>query len=75
MLGGLIQDTREDAKQGVPGLYDLPVIGGLFGERNKKADRTELVVVLTPQVIASDQDVEAVTQDFRRKLKGLEYRF
>jgi len=75
VLGGLIQDTREDTKQGVPGLYDLPVIGGLFGERNKKADRTELVVVLTPQVIASDQDVEAVTQDFRRKLKGLEYRF
>ena len=75
VLGGLIQDNREQGRQGVPGLYDLPVIGGLFGETTKKADRTELVVVLTPRVIASDQDVEAVTMDFRRKLKGLEYKF
>jgi general secretion pathway protein D len=51
------------------------VVGGLFGERRKQADRTELVVVLTPRVIASDQDVEAVTRDFRAKLKGLEYKF
>jgi general secretion pathway protein D len=75
VLGGLIQDLREDGKQGVPGLYNLPVVGGLFGERRRSSDRTELVVVLTPQVIASDRDVEAVTSDFRNRMKGLEYRF
>ena len=75
VLGGLIQDTREEGNQGVPGLYGLPVIGPLFGERRKNADRTELVVVLTPRVIASDEDIKAVTEDFRGKLKGLEYRF
>mgnify|MGYP003572501330 FL=1 len=75
VLGGLIEDTRGDGKQGVPGLYGLPIIGGLFGERARSANRTELVVVLTPRVIASDQDVEAVTSDFRTRLKGLEYRF
>jgi general secretion pathway protein D len=75
VLGGLIQDTREETNQGIPGLYTLPVVGPLFGQRTKKADRTELVVVLTPRVIASDADVKAVTEDFRGKLKGLEYRF
>jgi general secretion pathway protein D len=75
VLGGLIEDTRGEGKQGVPGLYDLPIVGGLFGERSRTANRTELVVVLTPRVIASDQDVEAVTNDFRTRLKGLEYRF
>lgn len=75
VLGGLIQDTRADGNQGVPGLYSLPVVGPLFGQRTKNADRTELVVVLTPRVIASDADIKEVTEDFRGKLKGLEYRF
>jgi general secretion pathway protein D len=75
VLGGLIQDLREDGKQGIPGLYDLPFVGPLFSERTKKADRTELVVILTPKVIASDEDVEAVSHDFRGKLRGLERKF
>jgi general secretion pathway protein D len=75
VLGGLIQNTSNEGNTGVPGLYGLPVIGPLFGKRTKDADRTELVVVLTPRVIASDEDVAAVTEDFRNKLKGLRSRF
>jgi general secretion pathway protein D len=75
VLGGLIEDIRETGKQGIPGLYNLPVVGALFGETRREADRTELVVVLTPRVIASDNDVESVTDDFRSRMKGLEYRF
>jgi general secretion pathway protein D len=73
VLGGLIEDEREDTNQGIPGLYSLPVIGPLFGERRRTADRRELIVV--PRVITSDADIQAVTEDFRGKLKGLEYRF
>jgi general secretion pathway protein D len=75
VLGGLIQDLNSRGKSGVPGLYSLPYLGPLFGERTKEADRTELVVVLTPKVIASDQDIESVTEDFRSKLRGLEFKF
>lgn len=75
VLGGLIQDLRSDGKQGVPGLYSLPYLGVLFGERKKKADRTELIVILTPKVISSDQDIESVTKDFRGKLRGLDFKF
>ncbi len=72
ILGGLIRDERSAGKQGIPGLYDLPFAGFLFGERSKKADRTELIVILTPKVIASDRDIEAVTEDFRGKVQGLQ---
>lgn len=75
VLGGLIQNERNDSNQGVPGLYNLPFAGPLFGQRTKKSLRTELVVVLTPKVIASDQDAEAVTRDFRNKVKGLQMKF
>ncbi|WP_245537275.1 type II secretion system secretin GspD [Thiocystis violascens] len=75
VLGGLIQDERADGKQGIPGLYSLPFAGAFFGERSKDAKRTELVVVLTPKVISSDQDIEAVTEDFRAKVRGLNFKF
>ena len=75
VLGGLIEDARTDTKSGVPGLYGLPVVGALFGETSKSSSRTELVVVLTPKVIASDQDIESVSEDFRRKVHGLKAAF
>jgi general secretion pathway protein D len=75
VLGGLIRDDDTTNKSGVPGLYSVPILGFLFGQTSKDATRRELIVVLTPRVIASDQDVEAVTKDFRGKLKGLDYRF
>jgi general secretion pathway protein D len=75
VLGGLINDERSDGKKGVPGLYSVPILGFLFGETSKKADRTELVVVITPRVIASDQDAQGVADDFRKKVKGLQFKF
>jgi general secretion pathway protein D len=75
VLGGLIEDRSEDGKSGVPGLYRAPLIGPLFGQTSRQAARTELVVVLTPRVIASDADVEMVTRDFRDKVRNLDTRF
>jgi general secretion pathway protein D len=75
VLGGLIQDSRTDGKSGVPGLYRAPILGPLFGETSKRAERTELVVILTPRVIAGDSDIETVTRDFRDKVKNLDTRF
>lgn len=71
VLGGLIEDSQSDGKQGVPGFQNLPVIGLLFGETSKSSSRTELLVVLIPKVIANDQDIESVTEDFRKKVQGL----
>jgi general secretion pathway protein D len=75
VLGGLIQDLGSDGKTGVPGLYRAPLIGPLFGQTSRSSERTELVVVLTPRVIASDSDIETVTRDFRRKVRNLDTRF
>jgi general secretion pathway protein D len=75
VLGGLIQDSTEGGKSGIPGLYRAPLIGPLFGETSRLASRTELVVVLTPRVIASDSDIETVTRDFREKVRNLDTRF
>ena len=75
VLGGLISDERSNGQSGVPGFSSVPVLGFLFGETSKRADRVELVVVITPRVIASDQDARGVAEDFRKKVKGLKFKF
>ncbi len=71
-LGGLIQDSRNDATNGIPGVSRIPFLGPLlFGNIQKNDTRTELVVLLRPRVVRSGDDARAVTDELREKLKGL----
>lgn len=71
-LGGLIRNTRSLDKIGFPFLSQIPVIGAIFGRHNRTEDRTELIVLLKPQVVRSTDDARAVTEELRRKIRGLE---
>ncbi len=71
ILGGLIQDTAADAKSGIPILYRLPLLGRLFGNSRDELRRTELLVMITPQVIRNRNEAREVTEEFKRKLRGL----
>lgn len=56
-LGGLIRDRSSRAKSGIPLLSQIPVIGGLFGTHMNTGDRTELIILLTPTIIRSPDEV------------------
>jgi general secretion pathway protein D len=71
VLGGLIREDEGRSSSGIPMLHELPMIGGLFGARDNSAGRTELVVLLTPQVVRNDQEAQDVTQDIRRRFEAL----
>ncbi len=68
-LGGLIRDARQRSGGGVPVLSSIPVLGYLFGRTNDAVDRTELLVMLTPRVIRSPRDANAVTEELRNRLR------
>lgn len=70
-LGGLISDRSISGTNGIPYLNQIPWLGNLFGSTAKQTERTELVVLLTPRVVAKKQDATAVTNEFRRRLTGL----
>ncbi|MDH3633311.1 MAG: hypothetical protein OES20_01270 [Gammaproteobacteria bacterium] len=55
-LGGLIQNQINNTREGIPGLGDVPIIGGLFSNRSKSVVSTEIVVLITPRIVdyASD---------------------
>jgi general secretion pathway protein D len=71
VIGGLIQDTKNTVKSGVPLLSKIPVIGALFGTQTYTKRKTELLILLTPHVIADIYQSNAVTQEFKEKIEGL----
>ncbi|MDD2658994.1 MAG: type II secretion system secretin GspD [Methylococcales bacterium] len=71
VLGGLIDETVGNAQNGIPFLYDLPLIGPLFGGTDKTNNKTELVVLITPRVVKGKQDSRVISNEFKRKLTGI----
>lgn len=67
-IGGLIQDQRTKGKNGVPFLQDVPVLGFLFGTHTNNFTRTELIVLITPHVIRSNDDARAITEELQQKV-------
>ena len=71
VLGGLIKNNQSQGSSGLPLLSSIPVLGGLFGSQNKSDSRTELLVVITPRVLRSDEDARAVSREMRDRMRGL----
>jgi general secretion pathway protein D len=71
-LGGLIQNQVTKTKNVIPLLGDLPIIGHLFGSTDNTTKRTELVVLLTPRVVRTRVDADAITRELREKIQMAE---
>jgi pilus assembly protein CpaC len=48
MTAGLIQQSSQQAVNGLPGLLNLPVLGALFRSRDYQRRETELMIMVTP---------------------------
>jgi len=51
VIGGIYQYTDNDQKNGIPGLYKLPLIGWMFGNRSIENTHDELLIFITPRII------------------------
>ena len=71
VLGGLIDESVETNRNGIPWLYDLPIFGSLFGGTTKNNTKTELVILITPRVVKGKQDSRVISNEFKRKLTGI----
>ncbi len=51
VLAGL--DSASDARstRGLPGLSRIPIVGGLFGSRNRRSDQTKNLLFIVPSVV------------------------
>lgn len=64
VMGGLMQDSVDNAKDGIPWISSLPVVGNLFSYRNETASKTELVIFLRP-VVVKDASIAGDFRDYR----------
>ena len=53
-LSGLIRSSQGSSTSGLPGLSSLPILGPLFGSREFKDEKSELVIFVTPEVMKAD---------------------
>ncbi len=71
LMGGLIDQTDSQIASGIPLLMDIPGLGFLFKfERNQK-EKTELLIMITPYVIESEDVLDQYIGEFEKKMKKL----
>lgn len=71
VLGGLIRENSTASKDGIPGLVDVPVLGNAFGATKNNVNRTELLVVLTPTVLRTDDELRDAGRELRERMQTL----
>lgn len=67
VIGGLIQDTEDTNVQKVPLLGDIPGLGWLFKTSTKSRKKTNLMILLTPQVVKDSADMAKLSETQRSK--------
>jgi general secretion pathway protein D len=63
VIGGLIDDNRNQNETKVPGLGDIPILGWLFKTQGQASQKTNLYVFLTPRVIKNPAEADKLLYD------------
>jgi type II secretory pathway component GspD/PulD (secretin) len=74
VIGGLISENKTKTVSGVPFLSQIPILGYLFGISSVSTTRTELLVMVTPHVIRSQEEADAATKEFQEKVRTIKER-
>ncbi len=69
VLGGLVQGDKTKSRNIIPILGDIPLIGRFFGITTEKDNRKELVVLITPYVLATPGEA---TRESERRFNTLD---
>ncbi|WP_321477643.1 pilus assembly protein N-terminal domain-containing protein [uncultured Paludibaculum sp.] len=67
IIGGLVDDRTNEVFAKMPGLANIPLLGQLFRSRNENRQKTELIVLVTPELV---EPVSASDQKLMPKMPG-----
>jgi len=70
MIGGLIQTNDDFEETGIPLLKDLPLFGYLFKSQSTTVTKTELLIMVTPYVIETEDVLDQYIKEFEHKMSG-----
>jgi MSHA biogenesis protein MshL len=72
-IGGLMGETSERNRSGMPWAGDIPIVGHAFKNTNRRNAKTELVILLKPTVIDSDDAWKQDLRDARTRLEEYQH--
>ncbi len=73
VIGGIMKDTSSNSDTGVPYLKEIPVLGWLFKKASWQKDFEELVVFITPRILAAgSENLPTAEQIWRNQMKQTE---
>jgi general secretion pathway protein D len=62
VLGGLMSNRQTNSDNGIPYLKQVPVLGNLFKSQTRKKNKTELVIMIVPYIVGSDERAQELTR-------------
>lgn len=68
LLAGFIRDRKVVVRNGIPVLKDIPAIGALFRTDNDTKEKREIILMITPYIIDTDQEARDITNAFKNRL-------
>jgi MSHA biogenesis protein MshL len=71
IIGGLMQNTVTQNTSSVPLLGDLPLVGALFRHTQDISKKSELVILLKPVVVESDQQMAEQVRKARSRFSAI----
>ena len=66
VMAGLRDQNKVHKKVGIPGLMDIPWVGGAFSRTSDTMTNTEIVILITPHIVKGTESFEKV----RGSIKG-----
>ena len=70
LLAGLISETENKQRQGIPVLDSIPGVGDAFSHQTNARARTELILFIRPTVIKDGVDAHVIAEQMRSKMNG-----
>jgi general secretion pathway protein D len=70
LLAGLISETENRQRQGIPLLDSIPGVGDAFSHQTNSRARTELILFIRPTVIRDPIDAHVIAEEMRSKMNG-----
>jgi general secretion pathway protein D len=61
VIGGLMQNQKTQTETKIPFLGDIPLLGNLFKRKLKQDVKTELLIFLTPHIVAEPTQLAGMT--------------
>ncbi len=68
VIGGLISSQKNDTETKVPLLGDIPILGYAFKRKKSENVKSELLIFLTPHVVATPDELASLTDSEKANL-------